>query len=329
MPDFAWPWVFVLLPLPWLAWRWLPAAQPVRALRLPFDDVHLETTAAGRPPRWRVLVLALAWLLLLAAAARPQWLGPPQPVAHSGRTMMLAVDISGSMATRDMRLGGRRLSRFAAVEAIAGRFISRRHGDRVGLVLFGSHAYLVTPTTWDLDAVRAQLSSVAVGLAGRRTAIGDAIGVAVKRLRKMPSRARVLVLLTDGVNTAGSLSPGEAARIARAAGVRIYTIGIGAESVQVPGLFGMRVIHPSAGLDADMLKTIARSTGGRFFRATDSEQLEAAYRSIDALEPVLDRGRPLRPRHELFMWPLLAALLLALAASARRWRDALGRGAAA
>lgn len=320
MPDFVWPWMFVLLPLPWLAWRWLPSAQSVQALRLPFDDVHLEAAVSRRPSRGKVLLLALTWLLLLAAAARPEWLGPPQPVKHSGRSMMLAVDISGSMSTRDMRLGGQPVSRFAAVEAIAGEFISHRQGDRLGLVLFGSQAYLVTPTTYDLDAVRAQLRGAAVGLAGQQTAIGDAIAVAVKRLRKLPAKARVLVLLTDGVNNSGSLSPRQAAKIAKAAGVRIYTIGIGSNRMQVPGLFGMRTVNPSAELDAAMLKSIAQSTGGQFFRAADSQQLAAAYHRIDALEPLAHKGRPLRPRHALFMWPLGGALVLFMLALGWRWR---------
>ncbi|HET6586763.1 MAG TPA: VWA domain-containing protein [Oleiagrimonas sp.] len=320
MPDLVWPWVFLLLPLPWAVWRLMPPARPARALRLPFDDVQLDVAVSRQASSGRMWLLALAWLLLLTAAARPEWLGPPQPVAHSGRSMMLAVDISGSMSTRDMRLGDQPVSRFAAVEAIAGQFISHRQGDRLGLVLFGSHAYLVTPTTYDLDAVRAQLRGAAVGLAGRQTAIGDAIAVAVKRLRKLPARARVLVLLTDGVNNSGSLSPRRAAQIAKAAGVRIYTIGIGSSRMQVPGLFGMRTINPSAGLDVAMLKSIAQSTGGRFFRAADSGQLAAAYRSIDALEPLSHKGRPLRPRHELFMWPLAAALLLFALACGWRWR---------
>ncbi len=320
MPELAWPWVFVLAPLPWLCWRWLPEVSPDQALRLPFADVRLEAGGPRRLPRLPVLLLSLGWLLLLLAAARPEWLGPPQPVVHSGRSMMLAVDISGSMATRDMQLGGQRVSRFAAVEAIAGQFITRREGDRMGLVLFGTHAYLVTPVTYDLDAVRAQLRSAAVGLAGRQTAIGDAIGVAVKRLRKLPAHARVLILLTDGVNNSGSLTPRRAASIAKAAGVRIYTIGIGGGRVRVPGLFGLQSVTPEAGVDAGVLRAIARSTGGRFFRAADTHQLAAAYRTIDELEPLPHRDRPLRPRHELFMWPLLAALALLMGVLGWRWR---------
>ena len=204
--------------------------------------------------------------------------------------------------------------RFGAVEAIAGDFISRRSGDEMGLVLFGSQAFLVTPLTYDLSAVRAQLQGAAVGLAGTETAIGDAIAVAVKRLAALPEQARVLVLLTDGVNNAGSIAPREAARAAKAAGVRIYNIGIGATRMRIPGFFGSQLVNPSADLDADMLTDIATQTGGRFFRATDSSELADAYRAIDALEPMPQQGPTLRPRHELFRWPLLSAIVLLLLA---------------
>jgi Ca-activated chloride channel family protein len=213
-----------------------------------------------------------------------------------------------------MELAGQAVSRFGAVEAIAGDFIARRGGDELGLILFGSRAFLVTPLTYDLDAVRAQLQGAAVGLAGTQTAIGDAVAVAVKRLSALPESSRVLVLLTDGVNNAGSIAPLDAARAAKAAGVRIYTIGIGATRMRVPGFFGSQLVNPSAELDADMLTRIATMTGGRFFRATDSGQLADAYRAIDALEPMPQHGPSLRLRHELFRWPLLAAALLLLLA---------------
>ena len=312
MPDFAWPWVIVLLPLPWLLRRWLRPAAPGQALHLPQPGLQLATVTGKRGHGIAPWALGLAWLLLLAAVARPQWVGPPQAQQRSGRAMMLAVDLSGSMRTGDMELGGQPVSRFGAVEAIAGDFISRRSGDEMGLILFGSQAFLVTPLTYDLSAVRAQLQSAAVGLAGSETAIGDAIAVAVKRLSALPEQARVLVLLTDGVNNAGNITPREAARAAKAAGVRIYTIGIGATRMRVPGFFGSQLVNPSADLDADMLTAIARETGGQFFRATDSSELAEAYRAIDALEPMPQHGPTLRPRHELFRWPLLAAIVLLL-----------------
>jgi Ca-activated chloride channel family protein len=321
MIEFAWPWIAVLLPLPWLLRRVVRAAAPVQALHLPQPGVQLSR-AAGQAARgvmpW---LLALAWLCLLAAAARPQWIGPPQAQQRSGRALMMAVDLSGSMQTDDMELAGQRVSRFGAVEAIAGDFISRRSGDELGLILFGSQAFLVTPLTYDLGAVRAQLQGAAVGLAGTETAIGDAIAVAVKRLAALPEPARVLVLLTDGVNNAGSIEPRDAARAAKAAGVRIYTIGIGATRMRVPGFFGSQLVNPSADLDADMLTAIAKQTGGRFFRATDSDELADAYRAIDALEPMPQHGPALRPRHEWFREPLGAAVILLLLAMASR-RDA-------
>ncbi|WEN16088.1 VWA domain-containing protein [Rhodanobacter sp. AS-Z3] len=320
MPEFAWPWMIVLLPLPWLLRHWLRPAAPGQALHLPQPGVRLASVAGRRAQGASPWLLALAWLCLLAAAARPQWIGPPQPQQRSGRALMLAVDLSGSMHTGDMQLAGQQVSRFAAVEAIAGDFISRRHGDEMGLILFGSQAFLVTPLTYDLSAVRAQLEGAAVGLAGTETAIGDAIGVAVKRLSALPEQARVLVLLTDGVNNAGSIAPRDAARAAKAAGVRIYTIGVGATQMRIPGFFGSQLVNPSADLDAKMLTDIAEQTGGRFFRATDSRELADAYRAIDALEPMPQHGPALRPRHELFRWPLLASILLMLlVVLPRRW----------
>lgn len=320
MFEFAWPWMFLLLPLPLLLRRVLAPTTPGQALRLPQPGLRLAATGGHAARSVAPWLLALAWLCLLAASARPQWVGPPQPQQHSGRALLLAVDLSGSMNTPDMELAGRPVSRFGAVKAIATNFIDRRRGDEMGLILFGSQAFLVTPLTYDLDAVRAQLQGAAVGLAGTETAIGDAIAIAVKRLSALPEQARVLVLLTDGVNNSGSITPLEAARAAKAAGVRIYTVGIGADRMEVPGFFGSQVVNPSADLDTAMLTKIADETGGRFFRATDSVQLADAYRAIDALEPMPQRGPSLRPRKECFAWPLAAALLLWLLAALRGWR---------
>lgn len=325
LPDFAWPWMFLALPLPWLLRRVLRPVKPAQAMSLPQPGLTLMQAAMTRAPFASTLVLVLAWICLVAAAARPQRLGPPEPQQRSGRATMLAVDLSGSMALDDMRLAGRTVTRFAAVEAIAGDFIDRRAGDELGLILFGSQAYLVTPLTYDLDAVRAQLHGAVVGLPGRETAIGDALAVAVKRLADMPEQARVVVLLTDGVNNAGSIAPREAARAAKAAGVRVYTIGIGATAMSVPDFFGSRTVNPSADLDVGMLTDIANQTGGRFFRATDTEELANAYRAIDALEPVPQQGAALRPHVELFRWPLLLALALLATAALPRYLGARGR----
>lgn len=307
--TFAWPWMFLVLPLPWLVWRFLPPSANGAALHLPQPVSLAEGGASGRAWRWRRLIAILAWLLLVGAAARPQQPAPPQAIAHTGRALMLAVDCSGSMAIEDMRFGNMAVSRFAAVKAIAQRFIRERAGDDVGLILFGTHAYLLTPMTFDVDAVARQMGGAAVGLAGRETAIGDAIVLAVKHLAALPARARVLVLLTDGVNTAGNVMPLDAARLAKAAGVHIYTIGVGSDAQSI-NVFGMQLSAPDNQLDVQVLTRIADATGGRFFRAADGDQLADAYRTIDALEPLAQGKSLLRPNHEWYPWPLGLALLL-------------------
>lgn len=323
MFEWAWPWIFVLLPLPWLVARVLkPAqAQESAALRLPIALDGLGLASGANPvSRWTRVAAWLGWALLLLAAARPQWVGEAIDVPRSGRDLLLAVDASGSMDTPDMQIGGQAVSRYGAVKAIAGDFIRRRAGDRVGLVVFGSQAYLLTPLTFDRDTVLKQLSESVVGLPGRETAIGDAVGLAVKRLRERPENQRVLILLTDGVNDAGELDPQKATQLAVAEKVKIYAIGIGAEAMRVnDGFFGSRVVNPSADLDARLLTEMAQKTGGRFFRARDTGELAQIYREIDTLEPGADKDQRFRPIDELFYWPLSAAAVLALVALLAPW----------
>jgi Ca-activated chloride channel family protein len=317
MFEFAWPWLFVLLPLPWLvAYLFKPA--PVHegaALRLPIALNDFGAVGGANPvSRWKRLFAWIVWALLLLAAARPQWIGDMVDVPRSGRDLLLAVDASGSMDTPDMQIGAQPVSRYGAVKAIASDFIRRRVGDRIGLIVFGSQAYLLTPLTFDRDTVLRQLSESVVGLPGRETAIGDAVGLAVKRLRERPQNQRVLILLTDGVNDAGELDPDKATQLAVAEKVKIYTIGIGAEAMRVDdGFFGSRVVNPSADLDARLLTEMAQKTGGRFFRARNTSELAQIYRDIDALEPGADKDQRFRPIDELFYWPLSFALLAVFA----------------
>jgi len=319
MFECAWPWLALLLPLPWLAGRLLPSA-PVdsgAALRLPFALQGLETAGGGiAAPGWRRWLAFAAWALLVAASTRPQWVGDAEALPRSGRDLLLAVDASGSMSTEDMAIGGRAISRYAAVKAIAGDFIKRRSGDRIGMIVFGSQAYLLVPLTFDRDTVLKQLDDSAVGLPGRETAIGDAVGLAVKRLRERPQNQRVLVLLTDGVNDAGELDPRRAIELAAAEHVKIYTIGIGAEAMRVDSFFGPQIVNPSADLDAKMLTEMAQKTGGQFYRARNTQELAQIYTEIDRLEPADDAKQQYRPVDELFYWPLSLALLLALGALA-------------
>jgi Ca-activated chloride channel family protein len=309
--ELGWPWLFALLPLPLIAARVLPRARGLisTALHLPHLGVALPQQADVSAVPWlRRAFALLAWGLLVFAAARPQWLGAPEDVPRSGRDLLLAVDTSGSMSIEDMQLGGQPAPRFAAIQAIATDFIHRREGDRVGLILFGTRAYLLVPLTFDLKTVGKQLTDSTIGLAGRETAIGDAVGLAVKRLRDRPENQRVMVLLTDGVNTSGELDPNKAIDLAAANKVRIYTIGIGADAMRVSSMFGSRVVNPSADLDEKMLSTMADKTGGRYFRARNSEELADIYRSIDKLEPAADTKQSLRPVDELYWLPLAGAL---------------------
>jgi Ca-activated chloride channel homolog len=311
----AWPWVLLALPLPLLVWR-LPRARmaAAAALRLPFyqELEGLAVQGGRRPSSWRLALGMLAWLLLVLAAARPEWVGEPLSLPLAGRDLMLAVDVSGSMEQRDYELDGSAVSRLAVVKAVAARFVERRAQDRLGLILFGTRAYVQTPLTFDGPTVAAMLRESVVGLAGRETAIGDAIGLAVKRLREQPEGNRVLILLTDGENTAGNLDPLAAAELAREAGVRIYTIGIGGGEVGLRGAFGLRLLRQGGDFDPTILKRIAEITGGAFFSATGREELEAVYGELDRLEPSERDERTYRPRRALFPWPAAVALALSV-----------------
>ena len=323
MIHIDWPWMSLLLPLPWLVSRWLPHARPHgAALFLPFADragADQSATVRGMS-LWRRILFVLIWLLLVLSAVRPQWLGDPEPVHTTGRRLLLAVDVSGSMSAQDMAGNS---SRLQVVQSVAGDFIRRRHGDQVGLILFGTQPYLQAPLTTDLATVSQFLNEAMIGVAGTQTAIGDAIGLAIKRLRDSKSGNQgktVLILLTDGSNTAGVMPPEEAARMAAAVGLRIYTIGVGSSPQQ--GFFGLSV---ASDLDEDTLKSIARTTGGEYFLATDAENLAKVYARIDELEPSDARDQWYRPRDEWFPWPLGLALLLSLPAvlvvtgSGKRW----------
>lgn len=312
MFEFAWPWVFLALLLPWLV-RWaLPRAKAAdgTALRVPF---YAELLALGGKTQaggvsMRTGALTIIYVLLCVAAARPQWVGEPIAPPQSGRDLMLAVDTSGSMSAEDMSLGGRRMDRLEAVKIVLGDFLERRAGDRLGLILFGQNAYLVTPLTFDRNSVRYQLDTTTVGLAGRETAIGDAIGLAVKRLRDRPTEHRVLILLTDGANNAGALEPMQAAELARAHHVRVYTVAFGSDTQRGP--FGMMV--SSAEIDETALQEIADATGGRFFRARNTADLAGIYHELDQLEALPQEAQSIRSRDELFVYPAAAALILAI-----------------
>ena len=327
--EWVWPWAFVLLPLPALI-RWFAAPLQERQPALTVPNVSrfyaadgLTTTRARRIP-WRAILLWLVWIALVSATARPQWTGEPVSLPVTGRDLMLAVDISGSMGTEDLELGGRRVTRLNVVKNVVRDFVEARQGDRVGLILFGTNAYLQAPLTFDLRTVNRLLSEAPVGIAGGKTALGDAIGLSVKRLRSRPEGDRILILLTDGANNVGEVAPIKAAELAAQAGVRIHTIGVGADEMRMPSpfgnLFGSRMVNPSADLDEETLKTIARTTGGRYFRAQNTQRLRDIYEIIDALEPIEQDAETYRPTAALFYWPLGIAWCLSLTLLLLHWR---------
>ncbi|MEZ5535544.1 MAG: VWA domain-containing protein [Thiolinea sp.] len=312
MYEFAWWWLFACLPLPLLVrWLWKPASDERGvALRVPFlREFQSGENQSGRSwVSWLTLLSAiLAWLALVTAAARPVWVGEVTALPVSGRDLMLAVDLSGSMQEQDFQVNRRVVDRLYATKVVAGEFLEQREGDRIGLVLFGDQAYLQAPLTFDRKTVRTLLNESAIGLAGERTAIGDAIGLSLKRLQDQPNRNRVLILMTDGANTAGTVSPLEAADMAAAEGLKIYTVGIGSESQQARSIFGFNLINQSAELDEALLKAIAEKTGGQYFRARDTGEFQRIYAELDRLEPVEQEAESWRPQQELFRWPLAIA----------------------
>ena len=298
--EFASLWVFWLLPLPLFVW-WLVPRAPVTssaALRVPFyQNLEPKMIQSQRSPSLlRILVAIMVWLLLVVAAARPQFVGDTVRQSISGRSLMMAVDISGSMDEADMIISGRRMTRLNMVKIVAGDFIEKREGDHIGLILFGSQAYLQAPLTFDRKTVATLLEESFISLAGRSTAIGDAIGLAVKRLRDEDEKNRVLILLTDGANSAGNVEPLKAADLAAQEKIKIYTIGVGS----------LR----SRDLDEGSLAAIADKTGGRYFRATNVSDLMNIYGLLDQIEPVSQDELSYRPIKELFYYPLAIALLL-------------------
>ncbi|MGY6519911.1 MAG: VWA domain-containing protein [Lysobacteraceae bacterium] len=326
MPELAWPWMLMLVLLPLAAgWRRTKGAGP--ALRLPSDwAIDHESTGSGFRGRSPVIALwALAWCLLCLAAARPQWPVDLPPHALPARSIVLAIDLSGSMAETDMRLDGRAVDRLVAVKAVVDDFLQRRRGDRVGVVVFGSQAFTLTPMTLDLDSLRAQLQTMEIAMAGRETAIGDAIALSLRHLlagnpaEAAPRKAvgqPVIVLLTDGVNNAGRVDPERATRAAAAAGVRIHAIGFGGDGGPLA-----RLGRSGAEIDEPALEAMVAATGGRYFRARDTAELAGIYAVLDRLEGREEPAARERLLHDAYAWPLAGSLLvglLALAVSGRR-----------
>lgn len=320
MFTFAWPYAFLLLPLFWVIQAYFPArhADKTVMLRVPFLSTisALENPSSINimPKHLRQFYAICAWSLLIIACANPEWLGEPLPMSQNGRNIMLAVDLSPSMAIPDLARNNQLINRLESVKTVAAPFIDHRQGDKLGLILFGSKAYLQTPLTFDRVTVSSMLNDATVGLAGDHTAIGDALGLAIKKFSTENIHSRILILLTDGGNNAGDIDPLEAADLAKQQHIKIYTIGIGASELQMNnGLFS-QTVNPSADLDEALLKNIASKTEGRYFRAEDQTALADILHSINQLEPVSAESKTARPISALFFWPLAAALIFFMVA---------------
>jgi Ca-activated chloride channel family protein len=301
MPEFEYPWLLWLAPLPLLMYLLPAQRREEAALRVPFfrevSALGLSNPGSPLTSPLKQICLWLIWLCCVTAAANPQRLGEPVSLPMAGRDLMLAVDLSESMYSRDMVFQGQRIDRLTAVKLVVGSFVEQRLNDRLGLILFGTRAYVQAPLTFDRNTVGNLLLEAQIGMAGPSTAIGDAIGLAVKRLQNQQAESRVLVLLTDGANTDGELTPQQAADLAAQFNVKIYTIGFGSNDREI---------------DIRSLIEVAERTGGQSFRARNLQQLAEIHEELNRLEPVDQDAETVRPVYALFYWPLGAAFVLSL-----------------
>ncbi len=303
MFSFALPWAWLLLPLPFVA-RWLlPNSQQnatIRLARLPVGMSQIK-----RQPRLLPILLTVCWVCLVSAMARPIWQGEPISIPSEHRDVMLVVDLSGSMDIEDMSDGrGQPINRLRAVKDVLSDFVETRRGDRLGLVVFADHGYLHTPLTLDINSLQQQIDQLVLGLVGQMTAIGEGIAIATKTFIESDAPQRVMVLLSDGGNTSGIIEPIEAAKLAVESDVTIYSVGVGAEEMQVRRMFRTETVNPAWDLDEETLTEVAEMTGGQYFRARNQTELAEIYGIIDELEPISEANQVWRPRHDLFMYPL-------------------------
>jgi len=309
MLNFDYPWMAVLLVLPLLVRRLAPAyRERTPSLRVPFFEDFARISGATpregavilRTGKIQVALIWIAWGLLVAALARPQWVGKPIVRTESGRDLLMAVDLSGSMDARDFAdENGELVTRLEVAKRVLDDFMAQRQGERIGLVFFGTSPFLQVPFTQDHETCRTLLQEAQVRMAGPQTMLGDTIGLAIKLFENSDVVDRILILLTDGNDTGSKVPPGEAARIAAGHEIRIYPIAIGD-----PEAVGEQE------LDVEALQEIAEITGGRFFHADDQGELRGAYAQIDNLEPVEFDTLSYRPKTPLFQWPLAAFLIL-------------------
>lgn len=316
--TFGWPMALLLLPAPLLL-RLLPARSETQAVQPPpllAEAMAATRSEAGRAVNWPTALLWLAWVAVVTATAQPTLLAGATVMPASGRALELVIDLSSSMERKDFRLQGEPVDRLTALKSVARDFIAKRQGDRIGMVLFADQAFSAAPISYDLSAIANTLEEAAIGMAGRATAIGDGLGLALVKLRDDSARQKAIILLSDGTNNAGQAEPEDAAKLAKELGIAIHTIGMASEKGETGGL------DPAADLDEATLKTVAEISGGRFFRARTTDELAQVYAELDRIETSESPAPPTVPRIDIRNWLLLAAAaalaLASLAALTRR-----------
>lgn len=328
MSMFIWPWAVLLILLPIFTRYILPAKRIETnaisvALRVPFfHRLSSFLTPARLSGGKRIaFLLSLSWIFFVIACIRPVQFDDAIVLPREARNIMLTIDVSGSMAEQDFDLQGRPVTRLTMVKSVVNDFIKKRPDDNLGLVIFGSEAYLYTPLSFDKKTLRSLFDEVSIGIAGEQTAIGDAIAKAVEGVSAAPADSRIVILLSDGYSNAGVISVNEAIELAKKQNVKVYTIGVGSNQKTVQSFFGTFAVNPSLNLDEATLQEIARQTGGRYFRAKTTAELNDIYNAINALEQVDSETLSVRPQTELFFIPLLISMLLLLSAAILKRRQ--------
>ncbi|BDA85634.1 VWA domain-containing protein [Aureimonas sp. SA4125] len=304
--DFAWPLAFLLLPLPFLAMRFLsPSGEAGGALRVPETLVadFADGQAVLSSQKRRLVLSWLLWILLVLAIAGPRTVTAAPAAPASGRDIVLSLDVSGSMERPDFEVAGEKRRRMDVLKTLARTFVLGRAGDRIGLVIFGERAYVAAPLSFDVAAVAKIVDSLDVGLAGRSTAIGEGLGLALKKLSDSDARSKIVILLSDGAQNAGTVQPGSAAELARTLGIRVDTIAMGPIDLGQ----GQR---GDEGVDVATLSGIAAEAGGTAYRVRTTEQLTEVMASIDALE-TSPSDAPATIVHAS-LWPYPGALALGI-----------------
>lgn len=311
MFEFTYVWLFLLLPLPLIARYFLSAQKrSYTEVWIPLAQGITQQQSEQQTKQLSAFIPWIIWLLLLSALAKPIWYGEPIRLQQESRDMIISLDLSGSMQEEDMPLNGNTVDRLTLVKDLLNDFIEARQGDRLGLILFADHAYLQTPLTFDLKTIKEMVSETEHGLVGKKTAIGEAIALSIKRFVENKNEQRVLILLSDGANNSGVIEPFQAAKQAAKNNITIYTIGIGADEMVRKSFWGNQRVNPSADLDEKTLTEIANLTGGQYFRARNQDELENIYKKLNLLEPIENDFLEFRPEKNLFYWPLSMAIFM-------------------